>query len=340
MYQATLKVLALMSRLVTSPLWRLLESDLHMLEMNENYRKLVEYLNEQAEDPAKFLRGVVAPFGMDSVNRDAFFPVFCEPLPSEELESLSYKVAKLALAGVSHLLKRMLADQLPGCEFWGKEHDSEMRKETLSVPKTNKAPERIFGMLDSAFTRKPNISILTAEALILYTKDKTANWLESKRQDEKDQLFVDFKRQSKRIRAEWKQRREEVRQMRLKKLQEKQDKIVLTERRRIQRKEKWTIDIVNDGLLQSRDTIHENVLSDCVSESAKVQLLKKQLTFRRDVLGQKAPTGNKNAFRFSCKIGPGPKDVHKLNWKPIFFPFQMMRQVTALMPIHRQAVPS
>ncbi len=167
-------------------------------------------------------------------------------------------------------------------------------------------------MLDSAFTRKPNISILTAEALVLYTKNKTAKWLESKSQDEKDQLFNDLKSQSKRIRSEWKQRREEVRQVRLKKLQEKQDKIVLTERRKIQRKEKRTTEIVNDGLLQSRDTV-ENVLSDCVSESARVQLLKKQLTFRRDVLGQKAPTGKKNVFRFSCKIGPGPKDVHKLN---------------------------
>ncbi len=141
-----------MSRLVTSPLRRLLESDLHMLEMNENYCKLVEYLDEQAEDPTKFLRGVITPFGMDSVNQDAFFPVFCEPLPSEELESLSYEVAKLALAGVAHLLKRMLADQLPGWNSGEKSMTAKCERKLSVCLKQIRPPK---GFLECWILRSP-----------------------------------------------------------------------------------------------------------------------------------------------------------------------------------------
>ena len=49
-----------------------------------------------------------------------------------------------------------------------------------SVPKTNVVSERDFAKLDRFLREKSNASTLSLEALILFTNNKTAKWLDSK----------------------------------------------------------------------------------------------------------------------------------------------------------------
>ena len=64
-YLAGANMLGLISKLITGPLWRLIEVEGHILDMNRHYNNLVNYLEETANDPdaaAQFRIGG-EPFG-------------------------------------------------------------------------------------------------------------------------------------------------------------------------------------------------------------------------------------------------------------------------------------
>lgn len=65
LYLAGAKILCLLSKFVTAPLWRLIESPGHILDMDINYQTLVQYLDTASaeEDVANdFLHGSLMPF--------------------------------------------------------------------------------------------------------------------------------------------------------------------------------------------------------------------------------------------------------------------------------------
>ena len=54
-----------------------------------------------------------------------------------------------------------------------------------STQKHSKFAESVFGFLDHLLRHKPNISALASEAYIMYSANKTAQWLECKDSQEK-----------------------------------------------------------------------------------------------------------------------------------------------------------
>ena len=55
-----------------------------------------------------------------------------------------------------------------------------LREETLSVPNTNTISERDFAQLDRLLKEKPNATMLSLEALILFNNNQTSKWLNEK----------------------------------------------------------------------------------------------------------------------------------------------------------------
>lgn len=53
---ACCKVLSLISKLITAPLWRLIENNKHVLDLNENYHALLQYLERMSKDTNAFLK--------------------------------------------------------------------------------------------------------------------------------------------------------------------------------------------------------------------------------------------------------------------------------------------
>ena len=60
---------------------------------------------------------------------------------------------------------------------------------TQSVPKTNKVSERDFALLDRFLKEKPNASTVAIESLILFSQNKTREWLGKKTNAERHGFF-------------------------------------------------------------------------------------------------------------------------------------------------------
>ncbi len=86
-------------------------------------------------------------------------------------------------------IKRLLIDYLPGGEFHYVQ-DPAVISETLSVPKTNVDPERDFANLDRMLLQKPNARHIALESMILFSQNKTSDWLKKKESRRKRYIYV------------------------------------------------------------------------------------------------------------------------------------------------------
>lgn len=162
LFIAGCRVLGLISKLITAPLWRYLE--------------LYTFLSEQSKDASEFMKGS-SPFP-DMVEHDSILHELILIKDSEDSVQAE-SIAQTLFTSLKGLLERQLKDQLPG----GKHANAsdKVKKESLSTMKHNKLPEFLFGQLDYIVRSRPNASILANEALILYSFNKTSNWLKKKR---------------------------------------------------------------------------------------------------------------------------------------------------------------
>ena len=134
-YLAGLKCLWLIAKYVSSPLWRLIEEQSHILSMNEHYETLVTFLESCSKDASTFLTGENIPF--DVVNDDD--PVLQKLLmPCEENDKICVPVTESVAVALCELFNRMVLEHIPG----GKYHSlgEERKMEMLSAKKHNKLP--------------------------------------------------------------------------------------------------------------------------------------------------------------------------------------------------------
>jgi hypothetical protein len=64
-----------------------------------------------------------------------------------------------------------------------------LKAETLSVPRHNKFPERVFALLDALTRFRPVASTLCNEAYIMFSLNKTGEWLSSLTENERDKFL-------------------------------------------------------------------------------------------------------------------------------------------------------
>jgi len=75
----------------------------------------------------------------------------------------------------------MLLDHLPGGQY----HSVTDERLTNSVPTINVAPERDFVVFDRLLREKSHATSIALESLILFSHNKTANWIEQKVSNDK-----------------------------------------------------------------------------------------------------------------------------------------------------------
>ena len=76
--------------------------------------------------------------------------------------------------------------------------------DTKSVMKHNKLPKFVFGQLDQLFRYRPNATLLTNESYILYSHNKTREWLSALSEEERHQLLNKGRKDGKTIRDQFK----------------------------------------------------------------------------------------------------------------------------------------
>lgn len=239
-YLAGAKALGIVDKIITAPLWRLLESSVGIGEMGNHYNKLQLSLQKWQQDPTPLMKGeVVFDEKLAPINRDKRYEALFKN-PNDSIDEITKQTLEILCAHFLILLERQVADQLPGGNFF--QPLAEKQQATSSVPKTNVVSERDFAQLDLQLRIKPSARMVTHEALIMWRNNKTVSWLEKLSQQEKEKLLADARKSARSwIIEKHKERKEFVLKRKEEKLKEKQEK----QEKDKQKKEEKAIDIVN-----------------------------------------------------------------------------------------------
>lgn len=291
-YWAACRALGLINKFITGPFWRLLESDTPILEMNKKYQHMVACFEEWTCNAMPILNGEARLFKeypphIDTVSDSLLKPTSEDFLVQEILEAL--------FAGFSALLKRMVTDHLSGGVL-DVESTEQRKKETASVQKTNTISERDFAQLDRLLKEKPNATTMSLEAMIMFSNNKTAKWIQTKTDKEREHLFKQAREKGPKFRKIFKDRRLAMMEERARLVREKQATAARKRVKERKEKERLTEEIISMGLWQSADQI-EAGLAKLKSKTSKLKALKTQLDFRKKVLQQTNP--NKIIFQLS-----------------------------------------
>ena len=276
------RVLGIIDKVVTGPFWRYLQtSSVSILQMSEVYTRMRDTFQKWSEDAQPVLESQVSLFPSTTSFHDDIME--CLFKPTEDDDS-SLELLQLLFKSFVLTIERLLTDHLPGGVFHNVD-DPAIISETLSVPKTNVVPERDFAILDRMLQQKPNARHIALESLILFSQNKTSDWLQSKSPVEIERLLQASRKLTKIHRENFKKRKEEIQAKRLEMLQQKALVMSKKRERDLKEKEKLTLKIQKYSLWITKTEVEQKI-SELKTKKAQVEALKAQISFRKKVLCQ------------------------------------------------------
>ncbi|XP_041452431.1 uncharacterized protein LOC121405570 [Lytechinus variegatus] len=302
LYMAGCRALGLVSKIITAPLWRCLEDkEIHILDLPQVYRKIEDALKRGAEHPQEFMEGLTQP--LQDVEDDAIFKALILPcendgLTATVLENILPALCKVMAAHSAHVA----------------EVGEDERESSKSVAKHNKFPERVFAYLDQQMRTRPNTSLLVHEATIMFSLNKTGDWLKALSPQEADDIICSARKRARTLRSLFKERSEAIKQEKMKALEERERERERKEEKRRLDLEHFTQEINYYGLWQSEREVDE-MLNTLSTPKQKMDALKAQLRFRQHVLRQIPP--RPEVFLFSSKGVAHSWDVLSTNVKTL-----------------------
>ena len=259
------RAMGIISKTITGPLWRLMESKVNIAKLSKAYQEMDKAFQRWSNDTSVLItrEETVEPehARIDRVTDELFKECESDVIVMELLQMLM-KAFHLTAA-------RLLGDHLEG-EY--ADPSSQTVRETKSVPATNVRSERDFAQLDRLMREKPNASTIAIEAMVLYSNNRTARWLSQKTADEKAQLFSACMKLGRQQRKVYKQRREEIHAFRQEQNRLKEERIRARCKKITEEKEKLTKEVVKVGLWSTGDEIAiKSLLLLKVSQSSEMQ---------------------------------------------------------------------
>ena len=219
-YLAGVRALGILDKIVTGPFFRLTETATSALELNPHLKRMQECVEQWSMDASPLLEGAT-PFDEDIVpihRANIFDSLFQEQ--SVQLETLTQEALEIIFNSWIILFERKAQDPLLGGKYASL--SSEQLAQAVNVPATNMASERDFGVLDLLLHLKPAARLISHEALVMWTNNKTTAWLNSLSPEDKEKCMADARANTGAILARYKERKENIFQQRKEKLLEKQ----------------------------------------------------------------------------------------------------------------------
>ena len=87
-----------------------------------------------------------------------------------------------------------------------------MRTAVKGTAKHNKYCETIFAFYDQMLCTRPHISTIIAEASMMFTFNKTAEWLDAKSEEEESKLLQESRKQVKRLQRQFKEKQNQIKE--------------------------------------------------------------------------------------------------------------------------------
>ena len=281
-YLAGFRALGLFNKLVSGPLFRLIEEEGHIFALNEVWSKLKNALDDCCRCADAFLEGKCLLAG-GKVSDDVVYRKLVAESGDAELDCLTRECLEIICCSCSVLVERQLADQLPG----GKFHvpDEAVYEETALCPRSNVLSERDFAQMDRKVKQKPNISTLAASGMIMYVNNRTGAWLCRKDDESQQRLLQQVVTLAPELVKSFKEKRRDLLQKRIGKQQKVRMEKEVSKQSAADEKKALTISLSKiNGLWDTEESIEDNISNVSVSEQRK--RLKLQIDFRKKVLGQ------------------------------------------------------
>ena len=297
-FVAGCRSLGLISKIITAPLWRILEDKkTHVLQMSQKYQHLLACMEKFAENSLEFMKGEVVVFNdVESVKDEIFENLVA---PSDEYDVLTAQALELIFAALVVKTKRMLADHLKGGKYGVSSQPEDLLSETQSVVKTNVGPERDFGMLDRLMVEKPRATSIVLEGIVMFNKNQTGTWRDNLPQDKKELVMQLAKKSKTDQKNTFAARQRVIKQNRMKKLSEQHSEEENKARKLRVKKEMLMEEIEKSGGLWANSNEAREKAACISSENQKTKTLYLQIQFRRIVLGATHP--DKSVFQLSSK---------------------------------------
>ena len=294
--QAELRSLGILGKLLTSPLMRIIEApQQHILELNDMWLHVINKLEEFSVNSSPLLEAM--EFVPNStITKDEVYQALFAP-QSPEVDELTEDCLRLLCCNAAVLLKRQLADQLPGGIFY-KPSDALM-KETKSSTAHNIISERDFAQLDRQITHKPCISTITLSGVVAFSNNRTPDYLEKLPEEERHAIMAKSIKQARINRKITFQRKKEIKQKRFEEMEKKREKREADEKVKEERKIEATNELMRfGGLWCDTDTIELQMKN--LKEKDMKKAVQAQLRYRRLVLDSSSYQ-NKTLFHLSSK---------------------------------------
>ena len=120
-------------KFVTGPLWRLLESGIHILDLNKHYRKICSLFFDLSVDASEVMLGNVIFFENIEISKDDIYNSLL--LPSDILDEPTKQCLEIIFGSLCIVTRRMLNDHFKDGKY--NNPCRQLYEETVSVSGTN-----------------------------------------------------------------------------------------------------------------------------------------------------------------------------------------------------------
>ncbi len=166
-YIAGIKALAIIDKIITGPLWIIIEALQCQLEVNTHLHQLQLSLGSFMKDGKDLIEGNPI-FHEDTIVKDNVYHIVFGDTNDTDLHSLTITALELLSAHLLIVFERQSKDQLPGGKYW----DLKDTEQFNNVPPNNTDSEQDMGILDVLVRTKPSATIDTISTMTVWARNK------------------------------------------------------------------------------------------------------------------------------------------------------------------------
>jgi len=187
---ACVRALGITDKVLTGPLWRIIENVENILAVTPYLITLRDKLDVLRKNALPVLQGSQLFDEGDElikIHRDDLYTQLFVDTGDNEFEVLTCQALEVIFHAVLVIVERQAVDHLPG----GKYHrpSEVVANSSANVPAHNKISESDFAIFDFAVRKMPNASVETFKTITMWARNKTNEWLTSKSVSEKEELM-------------------------------------------------------------------------------------------------------------------------------------------------------
>lgn len=282
-FLAAFRALGIFNKLISGPLFRKVEEEGHIFDLNSMWEALFSNLDQLSRDASTLMEGNLN-FLNDLRRVDEVSDEVLKVTDDPTFETLTQECLEMICCTCSLMVKSQLADQLPG----GKYHSPNERTldETKNCSRTNIISERDFAQYDRRLSMKPTLSTIAACGVIMYGNNKTSEWLAEKSNDEVRNIVETAMKNKTSMIRQHREKRSQIMRHKTDMMEKKKLEKEIKQQKLITEKEAVAKEIEkHGGLWDTRDKA-EVMLKN---EKKKEDAIKCQIRYRKVVLGQTFP---------------------------------------------------